>query len=194
MAQITRRQAPSFKNVQLQHADVEIKLPGGTGFTAVTEIGYSSKVINRTEYRGVAPVAGGVTRGGLQYSANLAIHRAARFQFQQAVMAEPFSRGMFDTYFPIIVSFNHPDWDRVETDTLYVMVDEWGFKSSAGPSVQSLDIPLYCAYIAFSSGGRVESQAAIADKLRRAAQAGVVANQLDFVPQFVIDVLNEEAL
>lgn len=191
MAQLVRRYAPGFTTVQLQHADVEVGLPGGI-FTNVSEISYNAKVINRVEYRGVAPVAGGVTRGGLQYSASMTIQRALRFEFQTLALSDPSSRAVFDTYFPIKVSFNHPQWDRVETDTLYVMIEEWDWTSSAGASVQMLKIPLYCARIIFSSGGRNAqpfnaTSSAVSDAYRG------VPNQ-EQTPLFVIDVDNPEAL
>ena len=74
----------------------------------------------------------------------------ARFpEFRKAATVP--GKGVFEGFFPLIVSLSHPDWDRVETDTLYVKVNEWNFNSNAGPAVHMLEIPLYCGYIDFGS-------------------------------------------
>lgn len=152
MAQLIRRSAPQFNSVQLQYADAEMRLPGGV-FSQVTKIGYSAKIA-REEARGTSRQPQGATRGVFTYEATLAINRSFRQEFINA--CEP-SNGQdpFSVPFPIIVSFNHPQWDRVETDTLYVILNEFNFDSSPGPAVLSLDIPCYCGYIEFASGGKV---------------------------------------
>jgi len=151
MAQVIRNQGPGFNNVQTQHADIELRLPGGI-FDQVTKIAYSAKVA-REEARGTSILGQGFTRGALTFEASMAINRAFRQEFVNAISRPP--KGFFEGFFPIIVTFAHPDWDRVETDTLYCAVAEFNFDSSAGPAVHSLDIPLTCAYIDFKSNGNV---------------------------------------
>lgn len=149
MAQVIRYQGPGFNNVQTQHADVELRLPGGI-FDQVTKIAYSAKVA-REEARGTSILGQGFTRGALTFEASMSINRAFRQEFVNAIARPP--KGFFEGFFPIIVTLNHPDWDRVETDTLYCAVAEFNFDSSSGPAVHTLDIPLTCAYIVFQSNG-----------------------------------------
>jgi len=149
MAFLIRNQGPGFNNVQTQHADIELRLPGGI-FNQVTKIAYSAKVA-REEARGTSFLGQGFTRGALTFEASMAINRSFRQEFVNAIARPP--KGFFEGFFPIIVTFNHPDWDRVETDTLYCAVAEFNFDSSSGPAVHTLDIPLTCAYIVFQSNG-----------------------------------------
>jgi len=155
MAQLTRRFAPGFNNVQYQHADIEAKFPGDRLFTQFTKISYSAKV-SREEARGTSPLPQGVTRGALSYEASFSINRAARDAFRQ-VASIP-GKGMFEGFIVITVSFVHPEAAVVETDTLYVIVNEWNFDSSTGPAVLGMDIPCYCGYIEFGSGGKIIPQ------------------------------------
>lgn len=151
MAQVIRNQGPGFNNVQTQHADIELRLPGGI-FDQITKITYSAKVA-REEARGTSILGQGFTRGALTFEASMAINRAFRQEFVNALSRPP--KGFFEGFFPIIVTLNHPDWDRVETDTLYCAVAEFNFDSSSGPAVHTLDVPLTCAYIQFKSGGKI---------------------------------------
>jgi len=148
MATVTRRPfAPQFATVQTQHADIEARFPGGI-FANFTALSYSAKN-SPEEARGASPLPFGVTRGELKYEASLTIHRTFRWEFRKAATVP--GKGVFEGFFPLIVSLSHPDWDRVETDTLYVKVNEWNFTSNAGPAVHMLEIPLYCGYIDFGS-------------------------------------------
>ncbi len=154
MAQIIRRFAPGFNNVQLQFADIEARLPGGV-FSQFTKISYSAKTA-REEARGISPLPQGVTRGALSYECSLSINRSFREEFR--IAAQVPGLGLFEGFFPLIVSFNHPQWNRVETDTLYIMVNEWNFDSSTGPAVLGMDVPCYCGFIDFGSGGKIIPQ------------------------------------
>ncbi len=152
MAQLIRRSAPQFNSIQLQYADAELRLPGGV-FSQVTKIGYSAKIA-REEARGTSRQPQGATRGVFTYEASLAINRSFRQEFLNACQSSD-GNDPFSVAFPVIVSFNHPQWDRVETDTVYLILNELNFDSSPGPAVLSNDIPCYCAYIEFSSGGKI---------------------------------------
>lgn len=154
MGQLVRRFAPGFGNVQLQHADLDIALPGGH-FTQVTKIAYSAKKAVE-EARGTSPLPQGVTRGALSYEASFSINRSFREEFRR--LASVPGRGFLEGFFPCVISFLHPDWNKVESDTLYIMVTEWGFDSSSGPAVHQLNVPCYCGYIEFKSGGKVLPQ------------------------------------
>lgn len=148
MAIATRRPfAPQFATVQTQHADLEARFPGGI-FSNFTSISYSAKN-SPEEARGASPLPFGVTRGDLKYEASLTIHRTFRTEFRKAATVP--GRGIFEGFFPLIVSLSHPEWDRVETDTLYVKVTEWNFTSSTGATPHTLEVPLYCGYIDFGS-------------------------------------------
>lgn len=155
MAQLIRRFAPAFNNVQYQHADIEAKFPGDRLFTQFTKIGYSAKVA-REEARGTSPLPQGVTRGALSYECSLAINRASREAFRQAATVP--GKGLFEGFFVLTVSFVHPEANTTETDTLYVIINEWNFDSSTGPAVLQLDVPCYCGYIEFGSGGKIIPQ------------------------------------
>lgn len=148
---LLRRSAPQFGSVQLQYADAELRLPGGI-FSQVTKIGYSAKIA-REEARGLSRQPMGNTRGVFTYDLSLAINRSFRTEFLNACQTANPDNDPFSVPFPIIVSFNHPQWDRVETDTVFCVLNELNFDSSPGPAVLSLDIPCYCPYINFGSGG-----------------------------------------
>jgi hypothetical protein len=150
-----RRFAPGFNNVQYQFADIELKFPGDRLFTQVTKISYSAKVA-REEARGTSPLPQGVTRGALSYECSFAINRAFRDDFRIACTVP--GKGIFEGFIIIVASFVHPEKVNVETDTLYIMVNEWNFDSSTGPAVLSMDIPCYCGYIEFGSGGKIIPQ------------------------------------
>lgn len=154
MAQVIRNLGPGFNNVQTQHADVEVRLPGGV-FDQVTKIAYSAKVA-REEARGTSILGQGFTRGQLTYEASMAINRSFRQEFVNAISRPP--KGIFEGFFPIVVTLSHPDWDRAETDTLYCAIAEFNFDSSSGPAVHTLDIPLTCAFIQFKSNGLILPQ------------------------------------
>ncbi len=154
MAQVIRNWGPGFNNVQTQHADVEVRLPGGV-FDQVTKIAYSAKVA-REEARGTSILGQGFTRGQLTYEASMAINRSFRQEFVNAISRPP--KGIFEGFFPIVVTLSHPDWDRAETDTLYCAVAEFNFDSSSGPAVHTLDVPLTCAFIQFKSNGLILPQ------------------------------------
>lgn len=154
MAQVIRNQGPGFNNVQTQHADVELRLPGGI-FDQVTKIAYSAKVA-REEARGTSILGQGFTRGALTFEASMSINRAFRQEFVDAISRPP--KGIFEGFFPIVVTLSHPDWDRAETDTLYCALAELNFDSSSGPAVHTLDIPLTCAFIQFKSNGIILPQ------------------------------------
>lgn len=155
MAELIRRFAPGFNNVQYQFADMEAKFPGDRLFTQFTKISYSAKVA-REEARGTSPLPQGVTRGALSYEASFSINRSFRDQFRQAATIP--GRGLFEGFFVLTVSFAHPEAQIVETDTLYIMINEWNFDSSTGPAVLSLDVPCYCGFIEFGSGGKIIPQ------------------------------------
>lgn len=150
-----RRFGPGFNNVQLQHGDIEVKFPGDKLFTQVTKVSYSIKVA-REEARGTSPLPQGVTRGALSYEASFSINRAAREDWRLAAQIP--DKGMFETFFVMTVSFVHPEWNRVETDTLYLLQNEWNFDSSTGPAVLQMDIPCYCGFIELGSGGKIIPQ------------------------------------
>lgn len=154
MAIKVRRFAPQFATVQTQHADLEARLPGGIfqNFSALTY-----KATNTVEEaEGASPLPMGVTRGKLRYECSITIHRTFRDEFRRAAMVA--GKGLFEGFFPLIVSLSHPDWDRVETDTCYVKVTEWAFDSNAGPAVHQMQVPMYCGFIDFGTKQGVMSQ------------------------------------
>ena len=145
-----RKDAPGFNNVQFQFADVELIFPGNRTFTQVNKLAYSVKVA-REEARGTSPLPQGVTRGQYTYECSLSINRAFRQDFVNLVDSS--GQGLFETFIVMTASYAHPQKNAVETDTLYIMINELNFDTSAGPAVQTLDIPCYCGYIQLNSGG-----------------------------------------
>lgn len=149
-----RRFAPQFATVQTQHADVEARLPGGI-FQNFTALSYKATNTNE-EARGASPLPFGITRGEMKYEASISIHRTFRDEFRRAATVP--GKGLFEGFFPLIVSLTHPDWDRVETDTLYVKVTEWGFDTNSGPAVHVMPVPMYCGFIDFGTKEGIMAQ------------------------------------
>ncbi len=154
MSITVRRFAPQFSTVQTQHADVEARLPGGI-FQNFTALSYKATNTNE-EARGASPLPMGITRGEMKYEASITIHRTFRDEFRRAATVQ--GKGLFEGFFPLIVSLTHPDWDRVETDTLYVKVTEWAFDTNAGPAVHVMQVPMYCGFIDFGTKNGIMSQ------------------------------------
>lgn len=154
MAIAVRRFAPQFATVQTQHADVEARLPGGI-FQNFTALSYKATNTNE-EARGASPLPFGITRGEMKYEASISIHRTFRDEFRRAATVP--GKGLFEGFFPLIVSLTHPDWDRVETDTLYVKVTEWGFDTNSGPAVHVMPVPMYCGFIDFGTKEGIMAQ------------------------------------